>query len=276
MPAPLPCLEPRPVPASRPSRLKALACILCLGAAGNSAAQALRLDEGVARIPGEDAVIYREKHWTRYENDLPVDRLVLYLCPDGTPFGRKSVDYRPSPIAPDFEFVDMRSGYREGLRRVAGVATAWYREARALERAASLGAAQLVADAGFDNFIRSRWAELIRGASLPLSFAVPARLRTLEFRLGKVGSTQVAGEAAHVFRLRLGGWLGLVAPHIDVAYGQRSRRLLRFEGLSNLRDDAGRRQLVARIDFPAQDQAASEAGRQAAATAPLRACSVRP
>lgn len=234
-----------------------------------------RYEEGSARSPGQTALLYRERHWTRYEGGRASERLVLYLCPDGTAFGRKHVDYRQSVQAPAFEFTDVRSGYREGLRRVAGLPMVWVREGRDGERSAPVGAGRLVADAGFDGFIRAQWAALTAGRTVLLSFAVPARLGSLDFKLRKVGQTAIAGEAAHVFRLSLGGWLGLIAPHIDVAYGQQSQRLLRFEGLSNLRDDAGRKQLVARIDFPGRDQAASETDWRAAEGLALKACRVR-
>ena len=75
-----------------------------------------------------------------------------------------------------------------------------------------------------------------------------------------------------MFRLKLDGLLGLVAPSIDVSYGQASQRLLRFQGLSNLRDDAGKQQLVARIDFPKPAAASDESRWLAAAAAPLSAC----
>lgn len=256
-------------------RLPSLLGCAALAAAGICQAATLRFEEGTARIPGQNAAIYREKHWTRIENDIPSERLVLYVCPDGTPFGRKFVDYRASQIAPEFSFTDSRSGYREGLRRVGGLAKAWFRDARQPEQQASLGVARLVVDAGFDNFIRSQWTELSAGRTVSLSFAVPARLRSLDFKLRRVGSADIGGQGAQVFRLSLGGWLGLIAPHIDVAYGQQSRRLLRFEGLSNLRDDAGRKQLVARIDFPTRDQSATDADWQAANSLPLAACRVR-
>lgn len=238
-------------------------------------ADTLRFEEAIARSPGQDAPLYRERHWTRYESGRASERLVLYLCPDGTPFGRKHVDYRASAQAPAFEFTDARSGYREGLRRVAGKASVWFREARGSERSAAVTANRLVADAGFDTFIRTHWPALTSGQAVALSFAVPARLGSLDFKLRRVTQTTIAGEPAHVFRLSLGGWLGLIAPAIDVAYGKQSRRLLRFEGMSNLRDDAGRKQLVARIDFPASDQGATDADWQAASRLPLAACRVR-
>lgn len=238
-------------------------------------ADTLRFEEAIARSPGQNAPLYRERHWTRYQDGRASERLVLYLCPNGTPFGRKHVDYRVSAQAPSFEFTDARSGYREGLRRIAGKASIWFHEARNGERSAAITASRLVADAGFDVFIRSQWPALTSGQSVALSFAVPARLGSLDFKLRKVAQANIAGESAHVFRLSLGGWLGLIAPAIDVSYGKDSQRLLRFEGMSNLRDDAGRKQLVARIDFPARDQGATDADWRAASSLPLAACRVR-
>jgi hypothetical protein len=237
----------------------------------------LTLEEGIAREPGSDRLLYLEQHLIRRQDGEPTERLVIYRCSDGTPFARKRVDYSASAVAPEFVFEDARLGYREGLRRRTGVESVWVREgAGAAERSAPIeDDARLVADAGFDEFIRDNWAPLVSGESVPLRFAVPSRLQSLGFKVNRQGSGQFGGEPVETFRLRLGGLLGWIAPHIDVAYGRESRRLLRFEGLSNLRDDDGDSQLVARIEFPAPARAANEAQWQAFAGQPLSACRVR-
>jgi hypothetical protein len=130
----------------------------------------------------------------------------------------------------------------------------------------------LVADAGFDEFIRKQWTALVAGRSLPLDFAVPSRLRSLPFSLQRTGEAQVNGEKAWLFELRLDNWLAVFAPKIEVAYGKDSRRLLRFMGLSNLRDDRGVDSLVTRIDFETPAKASDEAAWATAATQPLSAC----
>jgi hypothetical protein len=237
----------------------------------------ITFEEGVAREPGNDRLLYREQHLVRRQDGEPTERLVIYRCGDGTPFARKRVDYRGSSVAPEFVFEDARLGYGEGLRRRTGVESVWVREGEdEAERSAPIkDDAGLVADAGFDEFIRDNWTPLVAGESVPLQFAVPSRLQSLGFKVNRQGSTEFGGEPAETFRLRLGGLLGWIAPHIDVAYGRDSRRLLRFEGLSNLRDDDGESQLVARIEFPTPAQAASEAQWQAFAGQPLSACRVR-
>ena len=250
-----------------------LALLLAAALAGPATAEPLRYEEGLARAPGGDALLYREQHWLRLRDGRPLERLVLYRCPDGTAFARKQVDYRGSAQAPAFALEDARSGYREGLRRAGVKPVVFVREgARGKEAARTLASGRIVADAGFDEFIRAHWDALVAGGTLPLDFAVPARLRSLPFSLQRVGGARVGGERAHVFRLRLDGWLGLLAPRIEVSYGEHSRRLLRFEGLSNLRDDAGRSQLPARIEFPTAPRGAAEEEWRLAASRPLAAC----
>jgi hypothetical protein len=225
----------------------------------------LMAQEAIATSLANGALVYREEHLLRGDAGRPLERLVLFRCPGGAAFARKRIDYAQSASAPAFAFEDARTGYREGLRRKAAGDELYFRErAGASERLALLPARAQVADAGFDEFVRAHWQALAAGESVPLRFAVPARLGSLDFRVRQAGARQVDGEPALVFRLRLDGLLGFVAPHIDVAYSARSRRLLRFEGMSNLRDDDGRGQFEVRIDFPAPAQPTG-AGRWAAA-----------
>jgi hypothetical protein len=255
--------------------VNALALFVALAAAAMAPqAQALdlRYQEGVARNPRTSAVLYREQHWLRSDGDRLVERLVLYRCPDGIVFARKRIDYRASAVAPAFEYVDARSGYREGLRRTKGVELFYRPDGNSAELSAPVRAAQLVVDAGFDEYIRANWNALVAGKTVPLEFAIPSRLRSMGFSVSRFGATRIAGEPAWQFRLKLSGWLGLIVPAIDVSYGQQSRRLLRFEGMSSLRDDAGRKPLMARIDFPAPARAANDAQWQAALQTPLSVC----
>lgn len=234
---------------------------------------ALIFEEGVARDPASQAELYREQHWIRSEAGRTVERLVLYRCPNGTAFGRKEVDYRRSSVAPDFRFLDQRSGYVEGLARRGATPTVFFRPGSgAAEQSKPLPSASLVVDAGFDEFVRRQWAPLVAGKSVPLDFAVPSRLESLGFSARRVGDAVVDGEKAFIFRLRLGGLLGYVVPSIDVFYGQQSKRLLRFQGLSNLRGDDGRNPLNARIDFAAQPRVVDDSQWQVGLTAPLASC----
>ena len=217
--------------------------------------------------------LYREQHLMRRDTDgVLLERLVLYRCGDGTPFARKTVDYRGAPKAPAFDFKDARSGFREGLQRDGARASVFVARPGEPKQTAPLPRATLVADAGFDPWVRAQWPALNRGEQVPMQFLVPSRLRSYGFKVYEVDGEDAAGQSR--FRLRLRGLLGLVAPHIDVVYSDADRRLLRFEGLSNLRDDAGDEQLEVRIDFKTPPVSVEPARWEQLAAEPLRACSV--
>ena len=255
-------------------RYALLLALLAVGAARAQAPPAtLSLQLAEARAAGGGALLYREQHLLRSVGAQPRERLVVYRCPGGAAFARKHVDYAASAQAPAFALEDARSGYAEGMRRNGARTQLYFRARRGTpERTQWLAAAPTVADAGFDEFIRAHWTQLRADQGLPLAFALPSRLRTMQFsvkRVAPVRSAMVHGEIAETFRLRLDGWLGAIAPHIDVAYGTKSRRLLRFDGLSNLRDAQARRQMEVRIDFPAPPRAADEAQWRVAASEAL-------
>ncbi|PIQ36992.1 MAG: hypothetical protein COW59_09505 [Lysobacterales bacterium CG17_big_fil_post_rev_8_21_14_2_50_64_11] len=228
--------------------------------------------EGTAREPQSQEVLYAEQHWLRVRDGMPIERLVLYRCPEGGAFARKHVDYRPSRIAPAFALEDARSGYREGLSYDAdGTARVFFRaSANTAAKSAALSAEALVADAGFDEFIRLHWDRLLAGEPLTLAFAVPARRTSYRFTTRYVAdSADDAGLAT--FRLRLYGPLKWLAPAIEVSYRRDSRQLVRFRGLANLRDERGE-QVQAWIDFPEPARRSSPRAAAMASASPLLAC----
>ena len=215
--------------------------------------------DGRATDPESGVLLYTERHLLREAAGRPRERLVNYVCPGGEVFARKRVDYTPSAIAPSFQLDDGRDGYREGVRRDGPrvVAFVRLRAGKSEQEGVLPQGPRLVADAGFDEYVRRNWDAQVAGKTLPIDFAVPASRRTYAFKLRKLSSTTVAGVPAHLFRLKVSGLLGLVAPQIDVAYARESKRLLRFEGVTNLRDVNGD-QWTARIAFA--DRAAQSIG----------------
>ncbi len=208
---------------------------------------------GEARTPVGGALLYVEEHLLRSNGEGLSERLVLYRCADGTPFARKQVDYGDPPFAPAFELIDARLDYREGLRREG---EAWIVFGGAGERAQQTplkDVESIVVDAGFEPFLRQHWTQLQAGESVPIDFLVPSRARSYGFRLSKVEALEVDGAPASRLRLSLSGMLGLFAPAIDVIYRDADQWLLRFEGMTNIRESA-RKNVVAHIAFPQTPQ----------------------
>lgn len=272
-----------------------LACAPTAAADGASAAasatrgaeSSVERYEGRAYARGSDRLLYRETHWL-FEENGSARRLVLYRCPDGAAFARKwvsgpkqqsatgSVSASASASAPDFDFVDGRDGYREGVRTRAESREVYVQEgARAPERVAALTVpAGAVIDAGFDALVRARWDQIFGSGPVTVPFLVPSRLGFLDVRFSPAATespadaespapaeSPAAAEATDArhhsrvrrLRLTLDHWYGFAVPAVELAYSARDRRLLSFSGIGTIRDGEGRNQDV-RIMFAEADR----------------------
>jgi hypothetical protein len=234
---------------------------------------------GVADVRHTSTFLYGEQHVLQYRQGRLAERVVLYTCKDGSAFARKVVTYvAGAPTVPDFLIEDSSDGMREGIRTATTPGrpdrTVFFREnARAAEKSGPLpDVPGLVADAGFDEFVRAHWDSLMNGAVSQMRFLLPSRLEDYAFQVQRLRQETIGGIPTEVFRLRLSGFWGWFLPGIDVYYSDAERVLVRYDGLSDLRDASGDNYKVV-IDFPPQERkAAGEATLQQALRAPLAAC----
>lgn len=195
--------------------------------------------------------LYDEEHLLKMQGADVLERVVLYRCPDGEPFARKHMRTGAAPLQPTFEMQDARLGYVEGFQAIEQGWEVYFQRAADRPRDSERleVPAEGVVDAGFDAFVRQRWEALLSGKKLKIAFLVPSRLDFLDFKVQHLRAETEAGEPAQVFRLALSGMLGWFVDGIDVWYADADRRLLRFDGLSNVRAPDGAN-YTARIRFP--------------------------
>lgn len=238
---------------------KPIVLALSLAAGAASAAPGITHYEGVA-YAASGRVLYRESHWVGAGGQ----RTVLYRCPGGQPFARKQVS--DGSAAPDFELVDARARYREGVRGQGGTRQVFSASDGSQEKTRPLPQQPgQVIDAGFDSYVRKHWDALLQNQDTQIAFLVPARQGNLGLRIQPVPGK----DQTHQFKLALDAWYGAIAPSISVTYDNASRRLMRFEGVGNIRDAKGAYPKV-RIEFPADAvNSATQAQLQEAASAPL-------
>lgn len=216
-----------------------------------AAAHAGERYEGLAYARQGGALLYTETHWVHEQAGATL-HAVLYRCPDGNPFARKRLLTRAGPQAPDFEFVDARDGYREGVRTMPDGGREVFVQPGAqlpLESRPLRMPPDGVIDAGFDAFVRAQWAALSSGATVTVPFLVPSRFDFWRFRIADARDGRVDGQPVRVLRMRADAWYGFALPGIDLAYEPDGRRLVMFEGIGTIRDRQGRH-LEVRIEFP--------------------------
>ncbi len=228
---------------------------------------------GTATARRNQQFLYGESHVLLYKDGKLAERVVLYTCRDGAVFARKTVAY-VDELAPDFALEDATNGLRQGVRSAGTVRTVYFRGGRdeAPKESAMPQVAGLVADSGFDEFVRSNWQSLMTGSSLSMPFLLPSRGEQKRFSVQHVRSEQLDGTPAELFRLKLAGMLGAVVPSIDVYYGAADHQLLRYAGVSDLRD-ASNNNFDSQIDFPpAGRKASTQAAMEHALHATLAPC----
>ena len=228
----------------------ALFALMLFNATTSHAADLYSGYEGTAFELSSGKMIYIESHYLHFVDTVFSDRVVLYRCPNGKAFGRKIMRSKGKPLMPEFELFDARLGYREGLASRPGGLTVFYQSsAKKAEKFDTLDAKRaLVADAGFDEFVRNNWTSLVAGNSIALDFVVPSQLDYLGFKVKWVKKSAIDGEAVQVFKLAPSGILGWVTSGLDVTYADSDRSLRQFSGLSNIRDLSGEN-YEAKIEF---------------------------
>jgi len=268
--------KPRSVSTSRNDwRWTFALCVLaCLGIASSAQASIDYVTyTGTARASHGEQPLYREHHVVQYQDGKLTERVVLYQCVTGQSFARKEVHYSDL-LAPDFRLEDHSNGVVEGLSYAGGNRRVFFRDGfTGPQLQANVPSTRgLVADAGFDEFVRSHWQSLMSEQPEPIRFLIPSRLKDMSFTVRHQGEAVVEGAPAELFRLSLTGPLGWFLSAIDVYYSKEQHLLLRYEGLSNLRDAQGR-YFKTNITFPLNRHvSATEADMQTARSTPLAAC----
>lgn len=168
----------------------------------------------------------------------------------------RTSDFTVDPLLPEFLLEDLRTGYREGMRRTGDELVVYRnRPGRGRQDQRDVEVVEdLVADAGFDRLVTTIWDDLMEGRTKQAEFLVPSRLRSIGFRFFKHDEGTIDGEPTVTIRIRFDNALArLVAGSIDVTYHRERRLLMRYEGLSNISDGKGGNRRV-RIEFPLEER----------------------
>jgi len=204
--------------------------------AADATDQVLRI-RGTAR-GGDGALLYLEEHEVRRQGAALQRATTTYLDPEGRTLAVLQTDFSRDPFAPSYRFEDRRRGRveevavgPEGLTLGAGAK----RRVLPLPEDARR---RLVAGQGLDRYVQHRLEELVGGAELHVTFAIPSRQETYPFRVRAQPARD--GDRAVRVRVEIDSWvLRLFASSLDVEYDRATRRLLRYRGPSNLQDERG-------------------------------------
>lgn len=206
---------------------------------------------GVAVDLRTGAPLYVEEHQEEMIGGRRTRLTTVYRDVTGVQIAERTVEYVADRFVPIFRFEDKRSGYVEGAEHVDGDVRLFSREAKGdevREKVISIPSPAVV-DAGFNDFVQAHWDDMMAGKTMKMHFGVPSRLDYFRFRLYRVEEKLVDGKQAVVVRCEVDNmFLRWLVDPITLTYDEKSRRMVSYEGISNVSDEQGNSHLV-RIVF---------------------------
>ena len=223
-----------------------LLLLLLISLAGLASAEPIRSARGEAYGADGRLLFTETQYW--YDDAGEPRGLTLYACPDGRAFARRTSDYGTHPDTPDFALEIAPTGYREGVRSEGTQRIVYVRRsANRPEQDAPVPTAEHpVVDDGFNTYAAAHWDALLAGRDVPIQYLVPSRHRFYRFRIVKVDD---ANPDELRLRMQFDFWFGRFLPHVYVVFDRATRHLIRYEGISNIRDGNGDNMRV-RIESP--------------------------
>ena len=197
-------------------------------------------------------IIYTELHEELKEKGKHVGTITTYKDVYGLVIARRKLDFLKDNNTPTFKLEDLRSGYIEGAEVTNNSVKVYVREdyQSTMEERILHVPQPCVIDGGFNYFVKNNWDALLKGGILTFNFVVPARKDYYKFRVRKVSETTYIGKKAIVVHLEPDNFIirALVDP-IVITYDLSSKRILIYEGISNLASGTGKN-YVAKLLYP--------------------------
>jgi len=171
--------------------------------------------EGKAYDRQSGKLLYIEKHHCHASRQQCT---VQYRDTNGALIASKDLDFRESEISPALIMEDHRTARKIRI---------------------DTGNEELVIDAGFDNFVRGQWEALDAGERVNFRFQVAGFDAPLAMDIVRSDAPGCTTREL-CLEVRADSWLvrAFVEP-IQLAYSRTDRKLRRYSGISNLRDEQG-------------------------------------
>lgn len=193
---------------------------------------------GYAYNEGSDNLLYTEEFTDRFIDGKHLETLTDYFDPSHKKIAQRLLDFRQSKYAPDFKTEDLRSGYMEGAEIVGDKVRLFNRkdkDSKINEKTMSIPQ-PFVVDGGFNQFIKANWSKLEKGEVITFNFAIPARLDYFTLRAVKVETTGTEMKVKVEPDKAILRW---IASPIIVQYSKDTRRIMSYQGQSNISDANG-------------------------------------
>lgn len=193
---------------------------------------------GYAYKEGVKKPVYTERFTDKTVDGKPSETITKYYDADNKLIAQRTLNFSKSKFAPDFKTEDLRTGYTEGAEAKGKKVKLFVREdkdSKLKEKTISIPEPAVI-DGGFNQYIKTNWSELEKGKTLVFNFAVASRLDYYKMRAVRVSATEKSMKVKIEPERKI---LRLLASPIVVNYDKSTKRILSYEGISNISDENG-------------------------------------
>lgn len=193
---------------------------------------------GYAYKEGVKKPVYTEKFTDKTVDGKPSETITKYFDADNKLIAQRTLTFSKSKFAPDFKTEDLRTGYTEGAEAKGKKFRLFVREdkdSKLKEKTISIPEPAVI-DGGFNQYIKANWSELEKGKTLVFNFAVASRLDYYKMRAVRVSATEKSMKVKIEPERKI---LRMLASPIVVNYDKSTKRILSYEGISNISDENG-------------------------------------
>ena len=187
--------------------------------------------------------LYTDNHIETRSEGKHLSSVITYRDAKGNVIARKNIQFTKNSYLPDFELEDLRSGYIEGGVLQGKSYKVYYEKDKNSEKKEKILSLKgpSTADGGFDHFVRKNWDDLISGKTVKFSFIAPSQLYQFDFLVSKISSTS----KTITLKMRIENFLlNILVPPINIIYDSETKRIIQYEGISNINNEEGKSYFV--------------------------------
>ena len=200
--------------------------------------------EGIARDKN-GTLLYREKHEVEYRDDRVWKAVSRYIAPDGREIALLESEFPGTLSLPKYRFQNRVASYDEGVDCFSGKQLEVYHRGKRQKMTFDSG---WVSGQGFHYLDQERLGQVEDGRKQEFKFLIPSKMAAYDFRIRSAGHDPKNPKLTRIL-LEIDQWFfRLFAPKIIATYDLDTRRLMAYEGPSNIEDEKGNVPVV-RIEY---------------------------
>lgn len=216
--------------------------LFCLSFAAGAETQ--EVYSGVARNKAGQ-IVYTEHHHVFFENGKIQRATTEYKDKVGQLIGTLESNFTESLTAPAYEFKDLRSGEKHGIRLTQSKLILFKQNPGEAEEVKALPPSKkseglTVGCQGLHYYIRNHISALAEKTRL--QFLIPGNLKSYDFTMRTKGQDEQGFSVFHIVVSNV--FFKLFAPKLILKYDQKKKQLVYYEGISNIPDEKGNIQIV--------------------------------